>query len=193
MCCPVEWRATVNGDDSTRFVGTRLRASRKAAGLSQEELADRSGLSVRAVKNIEQGRTQRPYRVSLNRLADALGLGETARAESLAAVTRRVLATDPGMIVRQPPPRTRDFTGRAAELAGLDGLLDHVGFDQPGAAVITVIGGMAGAGKTALAVHWRTSPPGISATGSCTRICVASIPPARPQPRAGNPRAPGSP
>jgi tetratricopeptide (TPR) repeat protein/transcriptional regulator with XRE-family HTH domain len=72
--------------------GARLRACRAAAGLTQEELACRSGLSVRAVSNLERGRTQWPYRDSLSRLADALGLPQAARAEFLAAVPRRQLA-----------------------------------------------------------------------------------------------------
>jgi tetratricopeptide (TPR) repeat protein/transcriptional regulator with XRE-family HTH domain len=72
--------------------GARLRACRESAGLSQAELADRSGLSIRAVRNMERGRTQWPYRASLSRLADALGLQETARADFLGAVPRRQLA-----------------------------------------------------------------------------------------------------
>ncbi|WP_326798199.1 tetratricopeptide repeat protein [Streptomyces sp. NBC_01808] len=45
------------------------------------------------------------------------------------------------------------FAGRGAELERAGGLLPGEG-EQPAAVVITVIGGMAGIGKTALAVHW---------------------------------------
>jgi transcriptional regulator with XRE-family HTH domain len=66
--------------------GARLRALREAVGLSQQELADRSGLSIRAVGYIECSRTQWPYRDSLTRLADALVIREAAQAEFLGAV-----------------------------------------------------------------------------------------------------------
>ncbi|WP_454860188.1 ATP-binding protein [Promicromonospora soli] len=47
------------------------------------------------------------------------------------------------------------FTGRYADLRRLDELLPDVANDQaPRAVVITAIGGTAGVGKTALAVHW---------------------------------------
>jgi DNA-binding SARP family transcriptional activator/tetratricopeptide (TPR) repeat protein len=51
------------------------------------------------------------------------------------------------------PPDLPAFTGRYAELAQLDSLLDP---GTPGASgvVISAIDGMAGIGKTALAVHW---------------------------------------
>jgi len=54
---------------------------------------------------------------------------------------------------RQLPAPVAHFTGRAAELAELTGLLDQAG-DSPGTVVISAIGGMAGIGKTALAVHF---------------------------------------
>jgi DNA-binding SARP family transcriptional activator/transcriptional regulator with XRE-family HTH domain len=58
-----------------------------------------------------------------------------------------------GAALRQLPAAVAQFTGRAPELAVLAGLLDQVG-DGPGTVVISAIGGMAGIGKTALAVHW---------------------------------------
>jgi DNA-binding SARP family transcriptional activator len=62
---------------------------------------------------------------------------------------------DPGLLMpRQLPGAVAHFAGRAAELAALTGLLDQVGERTPGMAVISAIGGTAGVGKTALAVHW---------------------------------------
>ena len=52
----------------------------------------------------------------------------------------------------QLPARVRHFAGRRRELAALDALLTEAG--ERGAMVIAVIHGTAGAGKTALAVHW---------------------------------------
>jgi tRNA A-37 threonylcarbamoyl transferase component Bud32/transcriptional regulator with XRE-family HTH domain len=46
--------------------------------MTQEELAGKSGLSVRAISNLERGRTARPHPRSLEVLAAALGLPETA-------------------------------------------------------------------------------------------------------------------
>jgi tetratricopeptide (TPR) repeat protein/transcriptional regulator with XRE-family HTH domain len=171
--------------------GARLRACRETAGLSQPELADRAGLSIRAISDMERGRTQWPYRASLTRLADALGLGETARAEFLAAVPARrlarpAMATGTGQPEREPrhdlhrgdqapatgrqarpslgqakavprqlPAAVGSFTGRDAELAALTRLLTaHRPGTASAALVISAIGGLAGVGKTTLAIEW---------------------------------------
>ncbi|MEJ3749617.1 tetratricopeptide repeat protein [Actinomycetes bacterium KLBMP 9797] len=55
----------------------------------------------------------------------------------------------------QLPADVAGFTGRDADLHRLDTLLGDIAGDQaPQAVVITAIGGTAGVGKTALAVHW---------------------------------------
>ena len=51
-------------------------ARRRAAGITQQELAERAGLSVGAVRDIEQGRTKRPRPAAARRLFSALGLSE---------------------------------------------------------------------------------------------------------------------
>ncbi|NUO55219.1 MAG: helix-turn-helix domain-containing protein, partial [Hamadaea sp.] len=53
--------------------GSRVREHRIQTGLTQEELARIAGLSVRALRDIEQGRVTRPHPGSLRRLAVALG------------------------------------------------------------------------------------------------------------------------
>ncbi|HEX4255286.1 MAG TPA: helix-turn-helix transcriptional regulator, partial [Streptosporangiaceae bacterium] len=63
---------TESGDDPAAL-GDRLRAHRRSAGISQQELAERSGLTVRMISNLESGRTRWPFPNSLRRLADALG------------------------------------------------------------------------------------------------------------------------
>jgi transcriptional regulator with XRE-family HTH domain/tetratricopeptide (TPR) repeat protein len=144
----------------------RLAAFRRSAGLSQEELAKRSGLSTRAVSNLERARTRWPYPDTLSRLADALQLDDEARRKLVAAAGRRLARTvtaapedklppDDGRLVvpQQLPGPVRHFIGREDELAALTELLG-----QPGAAgtamVISAIGGTAGVGKTALATHF---------------------------------------
>jgi tetratricopeptide (TPR) repeat protein/transcriptional regulator with XRE-family HTH domain len=177
----------VDADDAG--IGARLRASREAAGLSQQQLADRSGLSVRAVRNIEHGRTLWPYRDSLTRLADALGLQNAIRAEFLGAVPRRRLARQvPGtglakvlIVPRQLPAPVAQFVGRERQLAELSGLLG-----QPGAspAVISAIGGTPGVGKTALAVHFGHQAAGLFPDGQLY-VNLAGFGP------SGSPLAPG--
>jgi tetratricopeptide (TPR) repeat protein len=79
-----------------RDLGALLRDWRRAAGLTQEELADRSGLSIRAISDLERGRSTRPYRRSLALIADALGLTAAARQELSGAAI--------GHPARHPPP-----------------------------------------------------------------------------------------
>lgn len=54
--------------------GDLLRRHREAGALTQRELADVSGVSLAAVRDIEQGRSRRPRRESVAALIDALGL-----------------------------------------------------------------------------------------------------------------------
>jgi DNA-binding SARP family transcriptional activator/tetratricopeptide (TPR) repeat protein len=64
-----------------------------------------------------------------------------------------------GVLPRQLPSAVRHFAGRETELKALWEVLDQAG-DRPGAVVISAIGGMAGVGKTALAVHWAQQAAG---------------------------------
>ncbi|WP_246128134.1 helix-turn-helix domain-containing protein, partial [Amycolatopsis rhizosphaerae] len=54
--------------------GALLLRHRQAAGLTQAELAERSGVSVRALRELERGRAQAAQRRSAEALADALEL-----------------------------------------------------------------------------------------------------------------------
>jgi DNA-binding SARP family transcriptional activator len=67
---------------------------------------------------------------------------------------QRARAALAGQVPRQLPAGVTHFTGRAAELAALTGLLDQVRAQPAGTVVISAVGGTAGVGKTALAVHW---------------------------------------
>ena len=58
-----------------------LQRWRHSSNLTQEGLAERSGLSPRSIQNLESGRVSRPRRDSVRLLADALGLTGRARAE----------------------------------------------------------------------------------------------------------------
>jgi DNA-binding SARP family transcriptional activator len=75
------------------------------------------------------------------------------------ALAAPVLAAQPAVVPRQLPTATRFFAGREAELKELDELLEGAGGDG-GAVVISAVAGMAGVGKTALAVHWARQVAG---------------------------------
>ena len=61
----------------------------------------------------------------------------------------------PGDVPRQLPAVVEQFTGRAAELAALKQILTRqAAGEAPGTVVISAIGGTAGVGKTALAIHF---------------------------------------
>ena len=153
----------------TKRFGAWLRSCRQSAGLSQEALAGRAGLSVRALRNLERGRTD-PHSGSLRRLADALELRGEARGQFFAAAGRQpagdacadaaaapegglARAGDGQVVPRQLPGPVRQFVGRDSELAALTALLDQAD-TMPDAVLISAIGGTAGVGKTALAVRW---------------------------------------
>jgi predicted ATPase/class 3 adenylate cyclase len=68
--------------------GALLRDYRLAAGLSQEELAERAGMSAKGLSALENGRRQAPYRHTVALLARALGLPASDAAALEAAVLR---------------------------------------------------------------------------------------------------------
>ena len=71
-------------DAAGALLGASVQEHRRAAGLTQQQLAQRSGLSVGAVRDLEQGRSSRPRRGSLDALARALGL-DVPQSAALAA------------------------------------------------------------------------------------------------------------
>lgn len=162
--------------------GEWLRRQRVAAGLTQEDLAERARVSVRAIADLERGRTKRPYPSSVRSLVRALGLPEQDGERLVALYRGAVRATPPAgadggppgarggtaapedeaagpdvTVPRQLPTRVPHFAGRTAQLAQLDAVLDAAASNRAGGAagvVISAIGGTAGVGKTALALHW---------------------------------------
>jgi tetratricopeptide (TPR) repeat protein len=68
-------------------------------------------------------------------------------------------------VPRQLPATISGFAGRIAELEALTRMLDEFVADSPGTVVISAIGGTAGVGKTALALHWAHRVAGRFADG----------------------------
>ena len=137
-----------------------LRELRQRALLTQEELAHRSGVSVATIASLENGRTRRPRQGSLRLLADALDLSDEQRALLVATTADRGSLVRPdttaraepdGVVSAQLPAALGVFTGRADDLKRLDELIDPL---SPIKVTIATISGMAGVGKTTLAVHW---------------------------------------
>jgi tetratricopeptide (TPR) repeat protein/transcriptional regulator with XRE-family HTH domain len=150
----------VNGKANGEF-GELLAGFRLSRGMSQDELADRSGLSVRGIRGLERGQVARPRWASVSLLADALALGDAERAafrEAASGLDGRAVRTGergPARVLVAPcqlPPDIEDFTGR-------EGLLERLrarvagGTSESTAVVITGAVGKPGVGKTALAVH----------------------------------------
>jgi transcriptional regulator with XRE-family HTH domain len=139
--------------------GSLVRRYRTVATLTQEELATRAGLSVRAVSDMERGRTRRPFLRSVRQLANALDLAPPERAQLIAAAEPAAALGRPddwapgfvSPVPRQLPCGPARFTGRAEELGVLAGLAGRAG-QEAGTSV--VISGTAGVGKTALAVQF---------------------------------------
>lgn len=71
-----------------------LRRHRTMAGLTQEDLADRAGLSAKGISDLEAGRRRHPRRDTINLLADALKLSERERGVFEAAARAR---PEPGL------------------------------------------------------------------------------------------------
>lgn len=130
-----------------------LRHHRLLAGLTQENLAHRSGVSVRTISDIERGRVTRPHPQTVEHIARVVGLSPEDR-QALARLARAAVAAldvAGGLPVSQLPPDLGDFTGRTGELSAA---LTAVGTGAAGRrrGPLTVVG-MAGIGKTAFAVH----------------------------------------
>jgi tetratricopeptide (TPR) repeat protein/transcriptional regulator with XRE-family HTH domain len=132
----------------------RLTQRRKAVGLTQEQLAEQLGVERTTVARWERGETQplawlqpklaRALEVSADRIEELLAVGDAPASPGGRAAA----------VPRQLPAAVADFTGRAGELAALTRILDQAGARGPGTVVISAIGGTAGVGKTALALHW---------------------------------------
>jgi transcriptional regulator with XRE-family HTH domain len=83
-------------------IGARLRAARKAAGLTQEGVARRAGLTLKAVGEVERGEVQDPHYSTLTAIARALSMtvGELVGEEELVPLAD---ASETGQPETAPP------------------------------------------------------------------------------------------
>ncbi|WP_078886223.1 helix-turn-helix domain-containing protein [Streptomyces sp. MUSC 125] len=126
------------GSGATSF-GRRLRDLRLRNGLSQQQLARCSSLSVRAIRDLENGRVRHPRADSLRLLADALGLSAP---QMTRLVNDHSLGFPPGSA---EPAVSGPFIGREQEVAALTAMLGAENHR-----LVTIIG-IEGVGKTRLA------------------------------------------
>lgn len=136
--------------------GHYLRQLRQAAGLTQEELAERAGLTADGIGVLERGARRRPQPHTVRALATALGLNDDERAVLVAAVPGRgdavVEAAAPATL-RSPgvgqsglPASLTTLVGREGEIDAVLGLLG-----RPDVCLLTLTG-PGGVGKTRLAI-----------------------------------------
>ncbi len=134
-----------------------LRQLRTQAGLTQEELAAAARMSARSVSDLERGVARTARKETARLLADALQLTGPARAQFEAVARGRAVpgGARAGAAAAAPRMLPRDiaaFTGRRQELQELvDAAIEAA--ESDGVVGIYAIGGMAGIGKTALAIH----------------------------------------
>ena len=129
--------------------GALLRRWRIAAGLTQEELAERAGLSSDAVAALERGRRRAPRRGTVALLADGLGVGASGLAALEEAVGPRVSGSDERAAdAGQLPIAPTRLIGRDREVRQIRTLLVRA---QPKVRLLTLTG-PGGVGKTRLAL-----------------------------------------
>jgi predicted ATPase/DNA-binding XRE family transcriptional regulator len=148
--------------------GELLRRLRVAAGLTQEALAERAGLSARGLSDLERGVRAAPRQDTLDLLVAALALA-TAERTALVAAARRgaAAATRPRAVspaidvaggVRFPgallPMPADQLVGREREVEAVSALLR-----DPGGRLLTLTG-PGGVGKTRLALEVASSMRG---------------------------------
>ena len=134
------------GTEST--FGDLLRRHRDSASLTQEALADLTGLTSQAIGLLERGERRRPHRYTVEKLADALGLTgqDLARFETAArrSSMRRPTAE---LSHRDLPAPATPLVGRDLEATSVAHLLA-----QQEARLLTLTG-PGGVGKTRLALE----------------------------------------
>jgi DNA-binding SARP family transcriptional activator/tetratricopeptide (TPR) repeat protein/DNA-binding XRE family transcriptional regulator len=147
-----------------RRFGVLVRAHREAAGLTQQRLASRAGVSVGAVRDIEQGRTVVSRPDTLARLAAVLELDGRERAElsSLAGAHRAAGRAVPGRYPAGAGPGKGVWLGLLGPLmAWRDGVPVALGPARQQAVLgLLALGGGAGVSRAAIVdVLWGSEPP----------------------------------
>jgi predicted ATPase/DNA-binding XRE family transcriptional regulator len=157
--------------------GRRLRGLREAAGLSQEELAARAGLTAKGIGALERGERRHPQPHTLRSLAGALDLSEADRNAFFAAAPKRAGGASsppegkvdtfalPATLPAAPPTL---LLGRERDVAAVLSLLEK------GDARLLTLTGPGGVGKTRLALEVAGDAKSMFADG-VSFVALASL------------------
>jgi tetratricopeptide (TPR) repeat protein/transcriptional regulator with XRE-family HTH domain len=130
-------------------LGATLAALRSRARLTQQQLADVSGVAVRTIRYLERGPAVRPRWATVRLLARALDTDENDLMRALDPLTP---ASTPGGAVRRLPPAVPDLTGRTRLVARVGTILTGGSTPQvAGSTTVVNLSGRAGVGKSCLA------------------------------------------
>jgi transcriptional regulator with XRE-family HTH domain len=134
----------------TSTFGVHLRQLRELSGLTQEQLAERAGLTAKGISALERGERRHPYPHTVQALAAALGLCEVDRAALQATVPKRgagaATPASEGAVLSLPREPTA-LLGRERDVAAVRDLLR-----REGSRLVTLTG-PGGVGKTRLAIQ----------------------------------------
>ncbi|MFF9002946.1 helix-turn-helix domain-containing protein [Streptomyces achromogenes] len=137
--------------------GAVLRRLREKAGLTQDELERRSGVSVSTIRGLETGKRGNPRMTTVRQLADALALRSGDRKELLGAAV---------------PGRRGDGAGEA-EVNAPEGGAEHPGAAQTGAAQAGAAQAGAAQAGAAQAGERAVAPPAAPPPASVVRAAPA--------------------
>jgi predicted ATPase/DNA-binding XRE family transcriptional regulator len=131
--------------DSAQAFGELLRLHRIAMAFSQEELAERAGISPKAVSALERGTRKAPYPDTVARLAGALLLDPDARSAFENVAKRARLRTREQQPLHNLPSPVTSLFGREEALGELQRLIERHR--------LVTITGSGGVGKTRAAIE----------------------------------------
>lgn len=86
--------------DTLPNLGAEVRRHRLMAGLTQEQLAERLGISREAVGQIERGQTKRPENSTLEGLERYIGLSRLRSYQLMGAISE-LMQSDPSLLIQQ--------------------------------------------------------------------------------------------
>jgi predicted ATPase/DNA-binding XRE family transcriptional regulator len=147
------WELKVSGAETGTGLafGDLLRRHRASANITQEDLAERTGLTPQAIGLLERGKRRRPHAYTVRKLAEALGLEGPVFAEFESAARRQA---EPSRRALPSPPTP--LIGREPEVEAVASLLER---EDVRLATLT---GPGGVGKTRLALEVAARVAGAS-------------------------------